>query len=62
MDMNLTVSEFMFHVESELEVKAEDSDYWQNSYDFVKENADKLISELSPKQRQWLFKIEETLS
>jgi hypothetical protein len=33
------------------------SDYWSACYKFVLENSDKKISELSHKQKHWLYRI-----
>lgn len=46
---------------SVLAEKAAESDYWAKCFDFIQENEDKPLRDLSYKQRDWLIKIKEGL-
>lgn len=57
-----TVEEYLADTsESLLAEKAAESDYWAKCFDFIQENEDKPLHELSRKQKEWLFKIKEGL-
>ena len=44
-----------------IEEKAVDSEYWQNVYDFLENNAQKEIDDLTGRQFDWLYKIQNQL-
>lgn len=58
-----TVCEYLFGPCSEgvLAEKACESEYWRGVEEFIDDNEDKKLSELSYKQRDWLIKIKEGL-
>ena len=58
-----TVSEYLFGPcsESLMNELALESQYWETVADFVNENSEEYVADLTFKQRQWLFKIKEDL-
>ena len=62
--MEITVDEFLFGPCSRgvLDDKVSDgSEYWERAYNFIEENKDKYLGELSFPQRNWLIKIKDAL-
>jgi len=58
-----TVFEFLFGPCSQgvLEELSSESDYWETVLDFVNENENQFVDDLTFKQRNWLIKIKEGL-
>lgn len=58
-----TVAQFLFAQcsESLLKELAGESDYWENVDNFVDNNRDRVVGELSFGQRDWLIKIKDAL-
>ncbi len=60
----MTVKEYLSRNISleEFEEISDYNDYWYNSYKFYFENRDKEVSELTTKQKDWLYKIARGLA
>lgn len=59
----MTVHEYLFGPCSEglLQELAEENSYWESSLEFVGDNADTPLKNLSPRQRSWAMKIKDGL-
>lgn len=59
----MTVHEYLFGPcsESLLQELAEETDYWESALEFVSDNAETPLENLSARQRAWAIKIKDGL-
>lgn len=58
-----SIEEFLFGPcsMSLLEELSSENDYWESVKDFYDSNSEKIMGNLSPKQRAWILRIKEDL-